>query len=271
MTSIIKKYHLTKTLDQQLQARPKKVIFCQKCVVSNQRPRITFDEHGVCSACNYAEQKHRVFDWKKREQELWKLLDRYRSKTGNYDCIVPSSGGKDSGYVAHQLKHKYGMHPLTITWAPFLYTDIGWKNYLAFKDSGFDNLLFFPNGKLHRKLAKLAFILHGDAWDPFAYGQKNFAYHMALKFKIKLIFYGENGEAEYGGSLKSATKAYESVDELTTLYYKGSSLQNLLDYGLKWQQVDGSGPDSVALPDHLIRRGNADWPNISQVGNQRSA
>ena len=36
---------------------PEKVLFCKKCTVSNQRPRISFDENGVCSACNYANYK----------------------------------------------------------------------------------------------------------------------------------------------------------------------------------------------------------------------
>ena len=31
-----------------------KLAFCKKCTISNQRPRITFDENDVCSACNYA-------------------------------------------------------------------------------------------------------------------------------------------------------------------------------------------------------------------------
>jgi hypothetical protein len=148
-----------KTLDRQLGKRPQQIFYCKKCVVSNQRPRITFNEEGICSACQYAQIKHHVIDWKKREAMLVELLDRHRSKDGSYDCVVPGSGGKDSSYVAHQLKYRYGMHPLTITWAPFLYTDIGWKNYVAFKDCGFDNLLCFPNGIVHRKLARLAFML----------------------------------------------------------------------------------------------------------------
>lgn len=224
---------IKKTLDKQLENRPKQVFFCKNCVVSNQRPRITFDKNGVCSACNFAYLKHNVINWKEREKELVKLLDQHRSKDGSYDCIVPSSGGKDSGYVAHQLQYKYGMHPLTITWAPFIYTDIGWQNYIAFKDAGFDNLLFFPNGKLHRKLARLAFELHGDAWDPFAYGQKNYAFHTALKFNIRLIFYGESGEAEYGGTTKNANKPFESPEDFKTLYFKGSGVEQLIEQGLK--------------------------------------
>ena len=42
---------------------PKEVKFCKKCVISNQRPRITFDENGVCSACNIAEYKKKHMDW----------------------------------------------------------------------------------------------------------------------------------------------------------------------------------------------------------------
>jgi tRNA(Ile)-lysidine synthase TilS/MesJ len=72
--------------------------------------------------------KETSIDWKAREHELEQLLERHRSNDGSYDVIVPSSGGKDSGYVAHLLKERYGMHPLTVTWAPHIYTDIGWKN-----------------------------------------------------------------------------------------------------------------------------------------------
>ena len=220
-----------KTLDRQLEQRPREVKFCAKCVVSNQRPRITFDSRGVCSACQHAYLKHHVIDWTEREKMLLEVLDRYRSKDGSYDCVVPGSGGKDSGYVAHQLKYKYGMHPLTVTWAPFIYTPIGWQNYINFKDSGFDNLLCFPNGILHRKLARLTFELLGTPFEPFGYGQKAYAFHIAVKFKIPLIFYGENGEIEYGGSLKNMGKPYEDPSDWKELYYKGSGVDELIQIG----------------------------------------
>jgi len=222
-----------KTLDRQLEKQPKEVVYCKKCVVSNQRPRITFDENGVCSACNYAHIKHNVIDWDQREQMLRELLDRHRSKDGSFDVIVPASGGKDSSYVAHQLKYVYGMHPLTVTWAPFMYTDIGWLNYINFKDHGYDNLLSFPNGIAHRKLARLAFELLGDAWEPFAYGQKAYAYHIAAKFGIPLMFYGESGELEYGGSTKNLEKPAEPIGDWKEFYYKGSGIDDLIEHGLE--------------------------------------
>lgn len=220
-----------KTLDKQLEKRPAEVKFCKKCVVSNQRPRITFGENGICSACHYAYEKHHVIDWNEREIMLLDLLDQHRSKDGSYDCIVPGSGGKDSGYTSHQLKYKYGMHPLTVTWAPHLYTDIGWKNYLAFKDSGFDNFLVFPNGVLHRKLSRVAFELWGDHFKIFGLGQKALAFHIAVKFGIPLIFYGESGETEYGGSTKNKEKPYESVEDWSELYFQGSDVYDLIEAG----------------------------------------
>ena len=75
---------------------PTEVKFCVKCTISNQRPRITFDENGVCSACNFAEFKQNKIDWSVREQELMTLLERYRRNDGRYDVIVPCSGGKDA-------------------------------------------------------------------------------------------------------------------------------------------------------------------------------
>ena len=114
-------------LEKQIHQIPKEVKWCKKCVISNQRPRIIFDENGICSGCKNNENK-KLIDWTKREKELIELLDKHRSKNGDFDVIVPSSGGKDSGYVAHQLKHKYNMNPLTVTWSPLAYTNIGMQN-----------------------------------------------------------------------------------------------------------------------------------------------
>ena len=82
---------------------PAEVKFCKKCVISNQRPRITFDKDGVCSACNFAEFKKNNCDWEAREEELIKLCDKHRKNNGEYDVIVPCSGGKDGSSVAHKL------------------------------------------------------------------------------------------------------------------------------------------------------------------------
>lgn len=222
------------TKDAQLAQLPTTIQYCKKCVISNQRPRTDFSEDGVCNACKYAEKKFGGgIDWDAREKELVALLDKHRSKDGSWDVVVPASGGKDSALVAHQLKTKYGMHPLTATWAPFIYTDIGWQNYYNMIQSGFDGLTAWPNGLLHRKLARVAFELKGDPWEPFTFGQKAYGFQIAQRFNIPLIFYGENGEVEYGGSFKNENKPYESPEDWNDLYYKGAGVDTLLAEGVK--------------------------------------
>ena len=218
------------SLDTQI--RPETVVFCKRCVLSNQRPRIIFDDEGVCSACRYAEYKHNTVDWVSRETELKNLLNIHRKSAG-YDVVVPVSGGKDSSYVAHTLKHEYGMNPLCVKWAPFVYTDIGRQNFDSFVHSGFDCLVGHPNGIIHRKLSRLAFEYVGDAFLPFVYGQLAFPMRLAKKFGIKIVFFGENGEAEYGGDPSANDKPCWDVKDWSRVYMKGNGIQPLVKKGLE--------------------------------------
>jgi len=190
---------------------PLQVKFCKRCVISNQRPNSTveyahvqqskketihFDEEGVCDACRTADAKKAV-DWDARRKELERLCDRYRSPAGDFDCLVPGSGGKDSFYAAHVLKTSFGMHPLTVTWAPHIQTDWGRRNFQRWLDAGFSNILYTPDPKVHRLLTRLATENLFHPFQPFIVGQKAMAPNLAAKFGIQLVFYGEN-EAEYG-------------------------------------------------------------------------
>ena len=203
---------------------PEKVEFCSRCTISNQRPRsviefknkdnqkkgIHFSNRKICEACCYNETKKKI-DWEEREKKLIKLLDKYRKSSG-YDCIVPGSGGKDSAFASHILKYKYKMNPLTVTWAPHLYTNIGFENFINWVHvGGIDNILFTPNGKVHRILTRLAFknLLH--PFQPFIIGQKIIGPLLALKFNIPLIFYGEN-QAEYGNAIEENENPKMNLD-----------------------------------------------------------
>jgi N-acetyl sugar amidotransferase len=242
----------TRDAGQTLFGLPSQVVFCRRCVMSNQRPssypefrhtrdRVTptlrFDEQGVCDACRFAELKE-LIDWEARERELRALLDRYRREDGRYDCIVPGSGGKDSGYAAHVLKYRYGMHPLTVTWPPILYTDIGLRNVRSWIEvGGFDNITFKPNGRVHRLLTKLAVenLLH--PFQTFILGQKNLAPKIALHYDVPLVFYGEN-EAEYGNPIADNStslrdKSFFAMKNLDEVYLAGVSVTRLIrDYGV---------------------------------------
>jgi len=204
---------------------PEKVIFCKKCVESNQRfmgsvqysdqkssKKLTadFDTDGICKACKYFEEKKNI-NWKEREKELVEILNKHKRSDGYYDVLVPGSGGKDSIYVSHVLKYKYKMNPLTVTWAPHMYTDVGWKNFQSWIDSGFDNELHTPNSRVHKILTRLAFknLLH--PFQPFAMGQFCLPPKIAIQKKINLIIYGDShAEKALGGNIYTKDKSSSS-------------------------------------------------------------
>jgi N-acetyl sugar amidotransferase len=219
--NLIKQYNL-----------PHEVKFCKKCTVSNQRPRITFDEHGICSACNYAEYKRTKIDWKLREAELAALCNKHRKGNGEYDVVVPCSGGKDGSFVAHQLKYKYGMNPLAVTWAPLKASAIGRQNLDAFIASGFNHILGTPNPQVTKKLTHLSFKHLGDPFQPFIYGQTNFPLHMAVKHGVQLIMYGENGEVEYGGDMKNALRPTRDIKDHDRHYFSGLPPEFWIEHGV---------------------------------------
>ncbi len=235
---------------------PRYVGFCKQCVISNQRPNsavefkhtqdskkatINFDDEGVCDACRFAESKHATIDWKSREDQLAVICDRFRSKTG-YDCLIPGSGGKDSFFASHYMRTRFGMHPLTVTWAPHVYTEWGWRNFQAWIHAGHDNQLTTPNGRVHRLLTRLAVDKLFHPFQAFMLGQKSLAPKMALLHDLPFVIYGEN-EAEYGNPIGDTTSAkrdwsyFAGVDK-SQMHLGGVSVASLLnDFGLEEQDL----------------------------------
>lgn len=250
---------------------PREIRFCRSCVISNQRPNsavefshtkdskkttIRFDDEGVCDACRLAKQKAEI-DWAERERQLKELCDRHRRADGHYDCLVPGSGGKDSFYAAHLLKYKYGMHPLTVTWAPHVYTEWGWKNFQSWIHAGFDNYLMTPDGKTHRLLTRLAVENIFHPFQAFMLGQKGLAPKMSALFNIPLVFYGEN-EAEYGNPLGDSSTAlrdwsYFTAPDKSRIFLGGTSFQDLIEkFGVHEYELQ---PYLPANPEDLKRVG----------------
>lgn len=221
--------------------------YCKLCVISNYRPSSVVEfqnkpndlkpyisfKNGVCSACQYQQIKENI-NWNDRREELEKLCDNYRSKNGEYDCVIPGSGGKDSSFTSHYLKKELGMNPLTVTWAPHIYTENGWNNFQSWINiGGFDNYLIHPNGNIHRKLTKLAFENLGHPFQPFIVGQRMVGPRIAALHNIPLVFYGEN-QAEYGNNIEDNysplmnEKFYSTVDNSREFFLSGLSESELL-------------------------------------------
>lgn len=96
---------------------------CSRCILPESMPFIRFDENGVCNYCiNYEKQKLAG------EEALLRTLDQYRSRTGEADCLVGFSGGRDSSYGLHLLKTRYGMNPIAYTYDWGMVTDLARRN-----------------------------------------------------------------------------------------------------------------------------------------------
>ena len=167
----------------------------------NTRPRVVFDEVGVCNACHHADHKKQI-DWQARRDEFLQLIGRYRGR-GDYDCIVPWSGGKDSSSIAYKLKHDFGLRPLLTTFSPLIPNEIGLHNRKVMLDDGFDSVMLQPNTAISRHLSQRFFVERGNPkvhWDA---GVAAFPMQIALRYEIPLVVYAEHGPSEYGGRVLS--------------------------------------------------------------------
>ena len=260
---ILKDYSLGNNNPKTFYGLPKDIKFCSKCTYSNQKPNseqeykhsikkkkpiINFDEQDICSACKVSDNKKEI-DWKIREKELIEICKKYRKNNGEYDCIVPGSGGKDSMFASYILKYKYNMNPLTVTWAPHIYTEWGKKNFYNWIASGFDNYLLTPNIKVQRLLTRLSFENLFHPFQPFMMGQMYFPPKIALKLNIKLVFYGEN-PTDYGNQNKEDKSSkknldYFSVKNSEDIFISGLKINELKKFGLNKNDLSNYFPPKI--------------------------
>lgn len=128
--------------------------YCKRCVMPDTKPDLYLDEDGVCNACRSFERRN-VIDWDARKKDLLTILDKYRSKNGSkWDCIVPSSGGKDSHAQTIRML-QLGMNPLVVTATTCHLSEIGRRNIENLKRLGVDYIEFSPNPIVRRKLNRI--------------------------------------------------------------------------------------------------------------------
>lgn len=184
------------------------------------RPRIHFDARGWCNACVWMERK-KILDWETRHKELGILLGKHRRKDGWFDCLVPVSGGKDGSYVAYNLKHRHGMNPLCLTVTPPLPLNLGEKNLRAFVESGYNHITINPAFEAMRQLNRAGFEQMGFPYYGWLTAIQASPVRVANQFGIKLIFYGEDGEVEYGGTTETDKDPIYDVRYMKKVYLEG--------------------------------------------------
>lgn len=183
--------------------------YCKKCVIPDTRPGISFDENGVCSACNNHAQKEQI-DYQDRLKELEALCDKHRHRNGKfeYDCAIAVSGGKDSHFKVHVMKEKLGMNPVLFSVEDnFTMTEAGKKNLKNLSETFKCHIISLkPDIKTQKKIMLKTFEKYGKpTWfiDRLIY---SYPFAMALKFNTPLLVYGENVGFEYGGGALTPEK-----------------------------------------------------------------
>jgi N-acetyl sugar amidotransferase len=172
------------------------LIRCKKCVATNSRPEQVLDNKGICNACLSFEKK-KLINWEERRNLFLKEISEVKKDKNNWDCIIPSSGGKDSTAQAF-LARDLGLNPLIVTATTCDLSEIGRKNIENLKKS-FDTIEISPQKKVRSKLNKICLETIGDiSWAEHVsiFTQP---IQIAAKFDIKLILYGEQPQFEYGG------------------------------------------------------------------------
>ena len=180
------------------------------------RPRITFDKNKVCNGCKTFSSRKKT-NWKQRKKEFFFLLNKFKkiNKNKKYDCILAFSGGKDSSAIALKLKFKFGLNPLLVTFNQLIPTKEGTQNIKNILKLGFDHIYVEPDKRVSRSLAKDFFIKYGNPKLHWHSGVGAAPIQVALEKKIPLVFYAENGEAEYGGRVLSKKHLiYKDSDEI---------------------------------------------------------
>lgn len=192
--------------------------YCTKCVMPSTRPGITFNEEGVCSACQSYEHR-KLVDWDKRWDEFKVICDKYRGMNGpdGYDCMIAVSGGKDSHFQVYLMKEVMGMNPLLVSAEDNLpMTEAGMHNIKNISEAfGCDLISMKPNIKAQKKVMKYTFEKYGKPTyfiDRYIY---TYPLHMAVKFNTPLLVYGENVSWEYGGVGTDKVETYSAKGQIT--------------------------------------------------------
>lgn len=173
---------------------------CSCCVMPDSRPDIRFED-GVCSAC-LAYERRSLVDWSERGREFHRLMKQHKTHPA-YDCVVASSGGKDSHYIALTAR-ELGYRPLLVTATTDIPTDIGRRNLVNLREQGFDMVEFTPNPVVRRKLMRIALEEIGDIEWPEHAAIFSTPVRLAKEMGIGIVLYGECPQNDLSGGPQDA-------------------------------------------------------------------
>jgi imidazoleglycerol phosphate synthase cyclase subunit len=194
-----------------------RIRWCVRCVYpSISAAPMEFDEQGVCTGCRMAEVKAQISpaEWVRRKDLLREILERYRCRDGSrHDVVIAVSGGKDSHFQTHVIKHEFGLNPLLVTYDGNNWTGPGWRNLIRMRETfGVDHVIYRPSVDVLKKLNRLGFVVMGDMnWHAHV-GITTLPVRVAAQNRIPLVIWGEHGYLDLCGQF--------SMDDFPEMSYR---------------------------------------------------
>lgn len=146
--NLIPEFSYNKIQEGLLEFKKPQIKRCVKCVLPETMPFIKFDNEGVCNYCKNYEPRNQP----RPKEELFELIEPYRRRGQELDCIVPFSGGRDSCYGLHLIVDELKMKPLTYTYDWGMVTDLGRRNISRMCSKlGVENIIVAADISLKRK------------------------------------------------------------------------------------------------------------------------
>lgn len=174
--------------------------YCKKCLQTDTRPGINFDEYGICPPCRYHESLQLV-DWDERRKEIDQIVEfGKKNNHSGYDCIIGVSGGKDSTRQAFFVKDVLKMNPLlvTLSYPPNQVTQKGVDNVANMISHGFDCISINPSPIVWKKLMRKGFFQFTNWAKSTELALFSSVPRLAIAYQIPLIWWGENAALQLG-------------------------------------------------------------------------
>lgn len=213
--------------------------YCKKCLQTDTRPGIKFDDYGICPACNYHASLQQV-DWNERRKELEKIVSFGKANNhSGYDCIIGVSGGKDSTRQAFFVKDVLKMNPLLVSlgYPPEQVTQRGVDNVSNMINHGFDCISVNPSPQVWRKLMREGFFKYTNWAKSTELALFSSVPRLAIAYQIPLIWWGENAALQLGdlNVMGKSGSDGNNLRKMNTL--SGGDISWLLNTGVEQKDI----------------------------------
>jgi N-acetyl sugar amidotransferase len=213
--------------------------YCSNCLNVDTRPNSNFPKKNLCSACDYYFKTKNV-NYEERIIILNNIVKKFpKNPKRRYDCIIGVSGGKDSTRQALWIRDKLNLRPLLVClgYPPEKSNNIGPHNLSNLINLGFDVHCIYYSPKQWKDLARYCFRNFGNYLRHSEQAIVSAVPRLAIKYKIPVIFWGENPGDVLGDSKTQGKTGYDGNNVKFMNTVAGGKLDWLLKAGYKLNKI----------------------------------